>query len=83
MLVLGALPPAEQEVEVEPHYGIRMDRYIAEQAAAIREEEQLTGNSYVSEAIRQFGIELIRIDIDSELHDKLLQAQERQRMVNA
>ena len=42
MLVLGALPPAEQEVEVEPHYGIRMDRYIAEQAAAIREEEQLT-----------------------------------------
>ena len=47
------------------------------------EEEQLTGNSYVSEAIRQFGIELIRIDIDSELHDKLLRAQERQRMVNA
>ena len=42
MLVLGALPPAEQEVEVEPHYGIKMERYIAEQAAAIREEEQLT-----------------------------------------
>ena len=46
-------------------------------------EEQLTGNSYVSEAIRQFGIEPVRIDIDPELRESLLWTQERQRMVKA
>lgn len=42
MLMLGAILPAEKEVEVEPHCGINMERYVAEQAAAIREEELLT-----------------------------------------
>ena len=45
MMALGALPPAEKEVAVEPHYGIKMERYVAEQAAALREEEMLTSSS--------------------------------------
>ena len=45
MLTIGALPPAEKEVAVEPHYGIKMERYVAEQAAALREEELLTSST--------------------------------------
>jgi N-acetylmuramoyl-L-alanine amidase len=45
MMALGALPPAEKEVAVEPHYGIKMERYVAEQAAALREEELLTSST--------------------------------------
>jgi len=43
MLMLGATAlPKQEEEPVEPRYGISMERYIAEQAAAIREEEMLT-----------------------------------------
>ncbi|MBP3901636.1 MAG: cell wall hydrolase [Blautia sp.] len=49
MLVLGALPPAEQEVEVEPHYGISMERYIEEKAAEARDEELLSSTSRMPE----------------------------------
>lgn len=41
MLMLGAFPQRQEEVR-EPHYGISMERYVAEQAAAIREEELLS-----------------------------------------
>ena len=47
------------------------------------EEAQLTGNSYLGESIRQFGIELICVHIRPEIYEKLISAQERQRMVNA
>lgn len=40
-LSVTALPKQEEKV-IEPRYGIKMERYIAEQAAVIREEEQLT-----------------------------------------
>ena len=43
MLVLGATAlPKQEEEPVEPRYGIKMERYIEEQAAAIREEELLS-----------------------------------------
>lgn len=43
MIMLGATKlPKQEEIIEEPHYGISMERYVAEQAAAIREEEQLT-----------------------------------------
>ena len=43
MLVLGVTKlPEQEEIVEESHYGISMERYVAEQAAAIREEEQLT-----------------------------------------
>jgi len=42
MLVLGSLPQRQEEEPVEAHYGIKMERYVAEQAAAIREEELLS-----------------------------------------
>lgn len=47
------------------------------------EADQLSGNSYLGEAIRQFGIELICVHVQPDTYDKLVSAQERQKMVNA
>ena len=47
------------------------------------EEKQLKGGSYLAEAIRQFDVEVIRIDISTETYQALKDAQERQKMVNA
>lgn len=47
------------------------------------EATQLSGNTNVGEAIRQYGIELICVHVQPETYDKLLLAQKRQRMVNA
>ena len=47
------------------------------------EEEQLKGGSYLAEAIRQFDVEIIRVDISTETCQALKDAQERQKMVNA
>ena len=47
------------------------------------EEQMLRGKSVLAESIRQFGIEVVRIDVSEELRNKLLLAQDRQRMVNA
>lgn len=43
MLMLGRAPESRTEVTMEPHCcGISMERYQAEMAAALREEEELT-----------------------------------------
>ncbi|MGX8705531.1 MAG: hypothetical protein ACSW8J_03035 [bacterium] len=47
------------------------------------EEKQLQGGSYLAEAIRQFDVEIIRVDIKAETCQALKDAQERQKMVNA
>lgn len=47
------------------------------------EEKKLKGLSVLAESIRQFDIEVIRIEIDDKLKEKLLNAQRRQKMINA
>ena len=47
-----------------------------------QEENALRGDSALAESIRQFGIELKRIDLDAETREKILFAQEQQFMVN-
>lgn len=42
MALIGAAAPAEKATVVEDSRGIRMERYVAEQAAAVREEEILS-----------------------------------------
>lgn len=42
MLLLGRTPESRTEVTTEPRYGISMERYQAEMAAVLREEEELT-----------------------------------------
>ena len=46
------------------------------------EEKKLRGLSALAESIRQFGVEIIRIDLDDETRNKILCAQKQQRMVN-
>ena len=41
MVLVGAAAPAENKTVVQDR-GIRMERYVAEQAAAVREEEELS-----------------------------------------
>ncbi|MBP3900935.1 MAG: cell wall hydrolase [Blautia sp.] len=48
MLALGA-SPKEQEETIEQHYGIRMERYLAEKAAEARDEEVLSSTSKMPE----------------------------------
>ena len=45
MLMLGRAPESRTEVTMEPHCGISMERYQAEMAAVLREEEELTRSS--------------------------------------
>lgn len=47
------------------------------------EKKKLQGMSALSESIRQFGIEILNIQIDEQLRQEILNAQERQRMTNA
>lgn len=47
------------------------------------ELEKLNGKSVLAETIRQFGIEIIYIEIEDEMRNTILEAQERQTMVNA
>ena len=47
------------------------------------EEKKLLGLSALAESIRQFGIEILYIEIDDEIKKSLFEAQQRQRMVNA
>ena len=48
----------------------------------VQEENALRGESALAECIRQFGIELKRIDLDAETREKILLAQEQQFMIN-
>ncbi len=43
-------------------------------------EKQLTGKSNLAESIRQFGVELMRIDLDADVRDSVIKAQIRQVM---
>ena len=47
------------------------------------QENKLRGLSAIAESIRQFDIELIKVDISEELKEQILQAQYRQKMINA
>lgn len=46
------------------------------------EEKKLKGLSVLAESIRQFDIEVIRIEIDEALQEKICNAQKRQKMIN-
>lgn len=45
-------------------------------------EKALTGKSVLAESIRQFGINLLCVELPEELRDKILNAQNRQIMIN-
>ena len=47
------------------------------------EERKLRGVSALSESIRQFGIDILYIQIDEQLRQEIINAQERQKMTNA
>ena len=47
-----------------------------------KEEEKLKGLSALSESVRQFGIEVLYIEIGEELRNEIIKAQERQKMTN-
>ena len=47
-----------------------------------QEERTLSGKSALAESIRQFGIELKRVEISNELRETIISAQNRQVMVN-
>lgn len=46
------------------------------------EENKLNGLSVLAESIRQFEIEVIKVDIDSDLRNQIADAQKRQKMMN-
>lgn len=46
-------------------------------------EKYLNGKSFIAESIRQFGIEIKRINLSDELYTVILNAQARQTMINA
>lgn len=46
-------------------------------------QQYMTGKSYIAESIRQFQIEIKKIDLPKELHGLIMGAQKRQMMVNA
>lgn len=48
-----------------------------------QEEKKLIGTSILAECIDKFGVEVKKIDIEDDLRNTLIEAQKRQRMVNA
>jgi len=47
------------------------------------EQKKLEGTSVLAESIRQFGVEVLYVEIGEHLREQLLRAQSRQRMTNA
>lgn len=45
-------------------------------------EEYLRGKSFIAESIRQFGIEVKKVDLSHEIYEKIVSAQRQQVMVN-
>ena len=45
-------------------------------------EKYLKGKSFIAESIRQFGIEIIRINLSDELYCTIQNAQSRQNLIN-
>ena len=48
----------------------------------VAEKKKLEGQSVLAESIRQFGVEVMYIEIDAETQKQILAAQELQRMTN-
>ena len=46
------------------------------------EKKKLEGQSVLAESIRQFGIEIMYIELDAETQAQILKAQELQKMTN-
>lgn len=46
------------------------------------EQKKLHGQSALAESIRQFGIEIMCIELDDDMRDQIIKAQELQRMTN-
>lgn len=46
-------------------------------------EKYLNGKSFIAESIRQFGIEIKRVNLFDEMYDMISNAQARQTMINA
>ena len=44
--------------------------------------KKLMGQSVLAESIRQFGVEVILVELDEDMRNKILKAQEIQRMTN-
>ena len=47
------------------------------------ELKALQGQSALSESIRQFGIEVLLVEIDDKIKQQIMDAQDRQKMINA
>ena len=47
------------------------------------EKNKLEGKSVLAESIRQFGIEIMYVEIDQEIQNQIIEAQKLQRMINA
>ena len=47
-----------------------------------KEMKKLMGQSVLAESIRQFGVEVILVELDEDMRTKILKAQEIQRMTN-
>lgn len=45
-------------------------------------EEYLKGKSFIAESIRQFGIDIKKVDLPDETYENIMHAQKRQVMVN-
>ena len=48
----------------------------------LEEKKKLDGKSVLAESIRQFGIEILHIELDAETQAQILKAQELQKMTN-
>ncbi len=46
-------------------------------------EKYLNGKSFIAESIRQFGIEIKRVNLSGEMYENISEAQKRQIMINA
>ena len=47
------------------------------------EKKKLQGDSVLAESIRQFGIEIMFVEIDEHIREQILEAQKLQKMTNA
>lgn len=47
------------------------------------EKKKLQGDSVLAESIRQFGVEIMFIEIDEHIREQILEAQKLQKMTNA
>ena len=46
------------------------------------EKKKLQGQSVLAESIRQFGIEIMYVELEDNMRKQIIEAQERQKMTN-